>query len=253
MEEGSMSDLEKFRSETRGWLEANCPVEMREPVLTESEFFWGGRNKTYQSAAQRVWFERMRDKKWIVPYWPAEYGGGGLDPERAKIVREEMHAIGARAPIRSFGIMMLGPALLKFGTEEQKREHIPKILSGDIRWCQGYSEPNAGSDLASLQTRADLDGDFYVVSGSKIWTSHADKADLDILPRANGFCGEEARGYQFSAIRHDDTWRFDKAYPANFGVLALLRNVLRRGARAEAEYCRRRQQGLGYRQIRASV
>ena len=172
-----MTDLEGFRRETRDWLEANCPAEMRRPMLVESDTFWGGRNKTYQSEAQRVWFERMRDRKWIVPHWPSEYGGGGLDPAHAKIVREEMAAINARPPLRSFGIMMLGPALLKFGTEEQKREHIPKILSGEIRWCQGYSEPNSGSDLASLQTRADLDGDHYVVNGQKIWTSYANKAD----------------------------------------------------------------------------
>ncbi len=189
-----MSDLESFRSETRDWLEKNCPVEMRQPMLVESDTFWGGRNPTFQSEAQRVWFERVRDRKWIVPHWPAEYGGGGLDPARAKIVREEMAAIGARPALRSFGIMMLGPALLKFGTEEQKREHLPKICSGEIRWCQGYSEPNSGSDLASLQTRADLDGDHYIVNGQKIWTSYANKADWIFCLTRTDFSAKKHEG-----------------------------------------------------------
>ncbi|HAO43636.1 MAG TPA: acyl-CoA dehydrogenase, partial [Afipia sp.] len=165
-----MADMEKFRSETRAWLEANCPPEMRKPVTGEADVFWGGRNTTFSSEPQRLWFERMRDKGWTVPDWPKEYGGGGLNAEETKILRQEMSAIGARLPLSSFGIWMLGPALLKYGTDAQKREHLPKIAAGLIRWCQGYSEPNAGSDLASLQTRADVDGDDYIINGQKIWT-----------------------------------------------------------------------------------
>jgi hypothetical protein len=172
-----MADLEQFRTETRAWLEANCPPEMRAPKSKDEDTFWGGRHAKFASEAQRVWFERMRDKGWTVPHWPKEYGGGGLDPEEAKIFRQEMAAIGARLPLESFGISMLGPALLKYGTDEQKREHLPKITAGLIRWCQGYSEPNAGSDLASLQTRADSDGDDYIINGQKIWTSYANFAD----------------------------------------------------------------------------
>jgi len=119
----------------------------------------------------------MRDKGWTVPHWPKEYGGGGLDPEQAKIVRQEMAAIGARQPLVSFGISMLGPALLHYGTEAQKKAYLPDITAGKIRWCQGYSEPNAGSDLASLQTRAESDGDDFVITGQKIWTSYANHAD----------------------------------------------------------------------------
>jgi len=172
-----MTDLEKFRQETRAWLDANCPPEMRRPMASDEDTFWGGRNTRFSSEAQRVWFERMRDKGWTVPHWPREYGGGGLDGEEAKIVRQEMAAIGARQPLTSFGISMLGPALLKYGTEAQKKEHLPKITAGLIRWCQGYSEPNAGSDLASLQTRAGGDGDDYIINGQKIWTSYANYAD----------------------------------------------------------------------------
>ena len=172
-----MSDLDQFRRETRAWLEANCPPEMRRPMTSDEDTFWGGRNTKFSSEPQRVWFERMRDKGWTVPHWPKEYGGGGLDAEQAKIVRQEMAAIGARQPLTSFGISMLGPALLKYGTEAQKKEHLPKIAAGLIRWCQGYSEPNAGSDLASLQTRAESDGDDFVINGQKIWTSYANFAD----------------------------------------------------------------------------
>ena len=172
-----MSDLENFRRETRAWLQANCPPEMRRPMTSEEDTFWGGRNATFSSEPQRIWFERMRDKGWTVPHWPTEYGGGGLDGEQAKVVLQEMAAIGARPPLVSFGISMLGPALLKYGTDAQKKEHLPEITAGLIRWCQGYSEPNAGSDLASLQTRAESDGDEFIINGQKIWTSYANYAD----------------------------------------------------------------------------
>jgi acyl-CoA dehydrogenase len=172
-----MSDLETFRKETRAWLEANCPPEMRRGSGTDDEICWGGRKWVFQSDAQRLWLERMVSKGWTVPEWPKEYGGAGLSKDEAKILREEMRALGCRSPLESFGIWMLGPALLKYGNEKQKREHLPKIARGEIRWCQGYSEPGSGSDLASLQTRAELQGDHLVVNGSKIWTSYADKAD----------------------------------------------------------------------------
>ena len=171
------TDLDTFRQQTRAWLEANCPAEMRTPMLTEDDHCWGGRNWTFKSDAQRQWLECMAARGWTVPTWPPEYGGAGLSPAEATVLAQEMRALGCRAPLTSFGIWMLGPALLKFGNEAQKREHLPKIARGEIRWCQGYSEPNAGSDLASLQTRAEDRGDHYVVSGQKIWTSAADKAD----------------------------------------------------------------------------
>ena len=172
-----MSDLENFRLETRAWLEANCPPEMREPIRSDEDVCWGGRNPHFSSPAQQQWMEIMGARGWTVPDWPAHYGGGGLSPEETKILRDEMRRIRARNPLNSFGISMLGPALLKYGTEEQKLEHLPKIARGEIRWCQGYSEPNAGSDLASLAASAESDGDDYIVNGQKVWTSYADKAD----------------------------------------------------------------------------
>ena len=119
----------------------------------------------------------MAGRGWTAPEWPAEYGGGGLSKAEAKVLREELARINARRPLESFGVDMLGPALLKFASEEQKHRYIPEIVHGKIRWCQGYSEPNAGSDLASLQTRAEDRGDHYLVNGSKVWTSYADKSD----------------------------------------------------------------------------
>ena len=172
-----MSDLETFRAEARAWLEENCPAEMRTPAKGDEDVCWGGRNFVFQSEAQKLWLERCVAKGYTVPDWPKAYGGAGLSPQETKILRQEMAKLGCRSPLNSFGIWMLGPALLKFGSEAQKREHLPKITRGEIRWCQGYSEPNAGSDLASLQTRAEDKGDFYLVNGQKIWTSYANKAD----------------------------------------------------------------------------
>ncbi len=172
-----MSDLEAFRGETRAWLEENCPPLMRTPENGDADICWAGRGFEFQSDSQRQWLERMSARGWTVPTWPKEYGGGALSKDEAKILASEMKRIGARTPLTSFGIWMLGPALLKFGSEEQKLEHLPKIARGEIRWCQGYSEPNAGSDLASLATKALDGGDHYVVSGQKVWTSYADKAD----------------------------------------------------------------------------
>ncbi|WP_431470475.1 acyl-CoA dehydrogenase family protein [Sphingosinithalassobacter sp. LHW66-3] len=169
-------DLDTFRVETRAWLEANCPPEMREPVRSDKDINWGGRNPEYKPG-QKEWMDAMASRGWTVPDWPTEYGGGGLSPAQTKILKEEMARLGCRNPLNSFGISMLGPALLKYGTEEQKKEHLPKIARGEIRWCQGYSEPNAGSDLAGLQTWAEDDGDHYIVNGQKVWTSYADKAD----------------------------------------------------------------------------
>ncbi len=172
-----MTDLDAFRAETRAWLEANCPPEMREPVRDETDMCWGGRNPTFKNPAQKQWMEVMAERGWTVPDWPKDYGGGGLSPAETKILKQEMARIGARNPLMSFGISMLGPALLKYGNEAQKKRFLTEIARGEIRWCQGYSEPNAGSDLASLQTKCEDKGDHWLVNGQKIWTSYADKAD----------------------------------------------------------------------------
>ena len=172
-----MADLEIFRAETRAWLEANCPPEMRTPMRSEKDACWGGRHFQFQSPAQKQWLDVMASRGWTVPDWPKEYGGGGLPAAETKILKEEMVALGCRPPLTSFGISMLGPALLKYGTEEQKKHYLTQIARGEIRWCQGYSEPGAGSDLAGLQTKAEDKRDHYLVNGQKVWTSYADQAD----------------------------------------------------------------------------
>ncbi|HKJ17074.1 MAG TPA: acyl-CoA dehydrogenase family protein [Xanthomonadales bacterium] len=172
-----MSDPNPFRLEVRNWLEDNCPEAMRHPYRSEADLCWGGRGFEFQSEDQKLWLERMGAKGWTAPTWPIEYGGGGLNREQEKILKQEMTRIGARPPLYSFGIHMIGPALLKFGSEAQKQQHIPPIIRGEIWWAQGYSEPNAGSDLAGLQARAEDKGDHYLLNGSKVWTSYGDRGD----------------------------------------------------------------------------
>ena len=173
--EGSVS-LSTFRAETREWLASNCPESMRGSAA-EDEIVGGGKRQTYENPEAKLWLDRMAAKGWTAPTWPREYGGAGLSKAEAAILRDEMAMINARAPIQGMGFSMIGPTLLDFGTDAQKAEHLPKIASGEIRWCQGYSEPGAGSDLASLQTRCEDQGDYYQVNGQKIWTSGAQYAD----------------------------------------------------------------------------
>ncbi len=172
-----MADLEAFRAEIRGWLEENCPPEMREPVRDEDDVCWGGRNFKFKNEAQKQWMKRCAAKGYTVPDWPKPYGGAGLSAAETKVFKQEMARIKARPPLSSFGIWMLGPALLKFGTEEQKVHYLNEIAKGEVRWCQGYSEPGSGSDLVSMQTFGEDKGDYWLVNGQKIWTSYADKAD----------------------------------------------------------------------------
>ena len=180
-----LQDPEEFRSEVRQWLQDNCPESQRQPITAEEQF-WGGRRGEFPSEDARLWFQRVRDKGWIAPEWPAQYGGGGLSAEQGKIIKDEMKRINARTPVYSIGIWMLGPAILEYGNEEQKQQHIRAIINAETRWAQGYSEPGAGSDLASLQCKAEDQGDHFLVNGSKIWTTNADKCDwIFCLVRTN--------------------------------------------------------------------
>jgi len=192
-----VTNPEEFHRETRAWLEDNCPPSMRRPIKSDKDQCWGGRNWVFESEDQRLWLERMAERGWTAPQWPAEYGGGGLSREEAKILQQEMARILARRPLESFGIDMLGPALFKFASEEQKQRFIPPIIRGEIRWCQGYSEPNAGSDLAGLQTRAEDKGDHYLVNGAKVWTSYADKADWIFCLVRTDFDAPKHQGISF--------------------------------------------------------
>ena len=175
-----MTELETFKQEVATWLEENCPASMRKPIVSE-EMVWGSSKLQFLNEDQKLWFERMRDRGWFAPTWPKEYGGGGLSPKEARILETEMARKGCRQPQYNLGVWMLGPVLVEVGTHEQKLEHLVPMMRGEQRWCQGFSEPNAGSDLASLKTSArkvsDEQGEAYIVNGGKIWTSDGDKGD----------------------------------------------------------------------------
>lgn len=160
-----MASIEAFREEVRAWLAANCPEEVRV----------GSRDRLSRERFDS-WVRALGTRGWAAPGWPTEYGGGGLDREQQAVLSQEMRAIQAPPP-GGFGLNMLGPTLLELGTDEQKQRYLPSITAHETIWCQGYSEPGAGSDLASLQTRAVLEGDEYVVTGQKIWTTGAPHAD----------------------------------------------------------------------------
>ncbi|MDC0995073.1 acyl-CoA dehydrogenase family protein [Pseudomonadales bacterium] len=174
--------LETFRLETRNWLADNCPPGARGP----GEISNGSTKIDIKDSDTRVWIERMVEKGWTVPSWPKAYGGGGLSTDEVIVLLQEMKAISARPALSSFGTSMIGPTLLEYGTEDQKQRHLPRIARAEVEWCQGYSEPGSGSDLASLQTRAVLEGDQFIINGQKTWTSGAHNADwMFILVRTD--------------------------------------------------------------------
>lgn len=168
--------LEEFRLDSRKWIEDNYPDALKAPVAA-GELVSGGTKCTFHHPDAKLWMDRMAEKGWTAPEWPSEYGGAGLNEEESTVLQEELARQNCRPPLVGMGRFMLGPTLLRFGTDEQKVEHLPKIARGEVRWCQGYSEPNAGSDLASLQMRAEDKGDHYLVTGNKMWTSDANLGD----------------------------------------------------------------------------
>jgi alkylation response protein AidB-like acyl-CoA dehydrogenase len=200
-----MSDLETFRQETRSWLDANAPEDVKGLPMGELDGVWGGKRATYSKPALKTWLDVMAKQGWTAPTWPVEYGGGGLEADQAKVLGEEMRALKVPPPLIGFGLTMIGPTLLRYGNEEQKKEHLPKICRGEIRWCQGYSEPGSGSDLASLQTKAVRDGDHFVITGTKVWTSYADQADwIFALVRSDPNAPKKQEGITFILIDMDD-------------------------------------------------
>lgn len=171
MEAASATDA--FRAEARAWLAENFPASLKGKDNSLSAL----EGPHEASADEAAWTKAMGEKGWGVPGWPAAYGGGGLDRAQVRVLQEEMARVGAWNPIGGMGVMMFGPTLLEYGSEAQKHEHISAIAKGEVRWCQGYSEPGAGSDLAGLQTFAEDCGDHYLVNGQKTWTSGGQWAD----------------------------------------------------------------------------
>ncbi len=172
----SIAALSEFRRDVQTWLAANCPPSMQTPMAAE-EYPGGGKRAVWRNSESKPWLDRMAERGFVVPTWPKAYGGAGLDKAQNQVLQEELRRINARPAHVGMGISMIGPALLEYGNEAQKLLHLPKIARGEIWWCQGYSEPGSGSDLASLRTSAVSDGDDYLITGQKIWTSGADKAD----------------------------------------------------------------------------
>ena len=172
-----MAELEEFRAYVRNWLEENAPKTIRGKLKNIEYAYWGGSKSPLPFPEAKEWLNMMAEQGWTVPFWPKQYGGGGLGKEETKIFNQEMERLELPPPLVGFGITMIGPTILQYGTEEQKQKYIPQIVKGEIRWCQGYSEPNAGSDLANIQTKAVIDGDDYILNGQKIWTSYGDLAD----------------------------------------------------------------------------
>ncbi len=172
----SSAALGEFRRDVQSWLAANCPPSMRTPMQAD-EYPGGGKRAVWRNPESKLWLDRMAERGFVVPTWPKAYGGAGLDKAQNQVLQEELRRINARPAHVGMGISMIGPALLEYGNEEQKLRHLPKIARGEIWWCQGYSEPGSGSDLASLRTSAVSDGDDYLITGQKIWTSGADRAD----------------------------------------------------------------------------
>ena len=178
-----MADLEAFRAEVAGWLEANAPKTLfgkRKDPLAETN---GGKKWKFHYPESKEWLEMMAEKGWTAPTWPVDCGGAGLGPAEARVIREEIARLELPPPLtgQNFGLYMIGAMMVEKASDELKREHLPKIAAGEIRWCQGYSEPNAGSDLASVATTAVRDGDDYILNGQKVWTSYGDEADWMFL------------------------------------------------------------------------
>jgi alkylation response protein AidB-like acyl-CoA dehydrogenase len=170
---GGDIELEEFRTEVAGWIAANFPASLKgQAMLAAAEI-------TRDDADLKLWRQRFgATPGWSAPTWPSEYGGGGLTPAHARVIGQELAKAGAFNPLMfGMGITMIGPTILDYGTEEQKKTHIPRIVKGEVQWCVGYSEPNAGSDLASLQTKCEDKGDKWLINGSKIWTSGAQYSD----------------------------------------------------------------------------
>lgn len=194
----SAAELREFRQDVSGWLAENCPNGAKGPGQQSI-----GSTKITLERDVALWLERCAEKGFTAPTWPTEYGGGGLSNAQAKILYEEMGAMNARTPLVGMGMSMIGPTLLEYGSDAQKAEHLPKIVRGELQWCQGYSEPNAGSDLAALNSRAEDNGDHFVINGQKIWTSGAATADWMFALVRTDFDAPKHEGISFVLLTMD--------------------------------------------------
>ena len=193
-----MSEVAEFRNDVSAWIASNCPDGAKGPGQLAN-----GSTKIELERDVATWLERCAEKGFTAPTWPTEFGGGGLSAELAKVLYEEMGKVNARTPLTGMGMTMIGPTLLEYGTQDQKERHLPKIIRGELQWCQGYSEPNAGSDLAALNTRAEDKGDHYLLNGQKIWTSGAFTADWMFALVRTDFDAPKHEGISFLLLPMD--------------------------------------------------
>jgi alkylation response protein AidB-like acyl-CoA dehydrogenase len=196
-------EIEAFRQQVREFLEKVAPQSLR--GLNDPKYaYWGGRKPELPHPDAQRYCELAAERGLTAVTWPKEYGGGGLTAAHDKAFQQELAKLGFPAPLTGFGLTMIGPTLLQFGSDAQKAEHLPRIVRGHIRWCQGYSEPNAGSDLASVATSAVLDGDDYVLNGQKIWTSYGDKSDWMFALVRSDPAAKKQQGITFILIDMQD-------------------------------------------------
>jgi alkylation response protein AidB-like acyl-CoA dehydrogenase len=199
-------DLEQFRQDTKSWIQKEVPDSLRGTRKGRFDGCWGGRNPAENDPDVLRWLHVMSERGWTAPTWPQEFGGGGLSAGEARVLEDILAELKLPPPLVGFGLAMIGPTLLDFGTEDQKKRHVPPICRGEIRWCQGYSEPGAGSDLAGLQTKAILKDGAFDVTGQKVWTSHADKSDwIFCLARTDPKARKKQEGITFLLVDMADS------------------------------------------------
>ncbi len=190
----TFSDTDRaFQAEVRAWIAQAYDPDLRAKMAQS-------KNGYLDRDDQIRWQKKLHERGWVAPNWPEEYGGAGLTPAQRYILDMEMAAAGTPQVV-PMGLKMVAPVIIAFGSDEQKREHLPSILSSDIWWCQGYSEPGSGSDLASLQMRAEDKGDHFLCNGTKIWTTHAQWADwIFCLVRTDPHAAKRQEGISFLLI-----------------------------------------------------
>ena len=216
-----MSEVAEFRNDVSAWIASNCPDGAKGPGQLAN-----GSTKIELEKDVATWLERCAERGFTAPTWPTEFGGGGLSAELAKVLYEEMGKAHARTPLTGMGMTMIGPTLLEYGTQAQKERHLPKIIRGELQWCQGYSEPNAGSDLAALNTRAEDKGDHYLLNGQKNLDFGSLHSRLDVRASAHGFRCAKTRRHQLRTVAHGSRGCDGETHSIDFRVIPIRETFL---------------------------
>ncbi len=245
-----------WRAEVGTFLQTELPPSLRQKAVAmfaggegqedvvQAEITRGGARFAPPSGARAEWRDKLVTRGWIAPAWPKEYGGAGLTPMQQFILNEEFAEAGA-PQMGGMGVSMAGPTIIDHGTPEQKTEHLPPILRGETHWCQGFSEPGSGSDLASLQTRAVRDGDDFMINGSKIWTSGAQLANWMFMLARTDPEAPKHRGITYFLLDFTTPGITVSAADQHGGHGRLQPGLLRQRARARAQHGGRRSTAAG--------